>query len=246
MPKPNRYHPYARPSSLAQAHSLSAQPLDSPRYPSPPTTHYRAQSLPSIIEQTPVPLPIETYTLGSDLPPAQPIESYQSIHPNYIRAETSDGAPLIARSIFRSDDGTLFVQMEIVGLPSTVTPPSRENPGLSGMTHYPVQKAQFQLQYEKPAYDIFVGGLGLRDGSASEPKHLGTGVDVGKAGWYPSPQTSSDGGYERGGRDEQTLVTGDTVDEDAEGEVDLEYKKFVEQERALEDLRYRAKGRGGR
>jgi hypothetical protein len=133
--------------------------------------------------------------------------------------------------------------MEIVGLPSTVIPPSRENPGLSGMTHYPVQKTQFQLQYEKSAYDMFAGGLGHGGGSAGETKHLGTGADVGKAGWYPSPQLSSDGG--RGG-DEQVIVTGNADDVDADGEEDLEYKRLVEQERVLSGSRKKAKGKGRR
>jgi hypothetical protein len=177
------------------------------------------------------------------------------MHPSYIQAVTSDGAPLIARSILRSEDGTLFVKMEVVGLPSTVAPSFQENPGLSGMRYYPTRRAQDQHQYEQPAYNTFVP-----TSDYSNPAIEGMCHDIGTAvGMYPSPPAGSDqDSFEYGHEDisgarrhgeEQSFVPGDIAytDEDAEGDEDLEYRRLAEQKKLLKNQkRKEARRRGAR
>ncbi|KAF2269490.1 hypothetical protein CC78DRAFT_575055 [Lojkania enalia] len=91
MPRPNRYHPYNR----------SAMPatLPFPRLPTLPKPY--ARPMPTIAE----------------LPTSSP---YQQIYPGYIKAFTTDGKDLVARSIMLGPDGTFHLQMEIVRCPSPI------------------------------------------------------------------------------------------------------------------------------
>lgn len=186
------------------------------------------------------------------------------MHLGYIRAETADGAPLVARSILRSEEGVFFVKLEAVGFPSAIGASigmaGGDNPGLVGMRphHHPIQ--HYPVQQPTLAYSKFVQGLGYA-AAGIETDYLAhpMGLQFGGGGTrYPTPQGSSDGGrgeleLELGGGNEHALFTGDTDEEDvdAPGEVDgeVEFGKIEVQRRVMGELKVEVEGRrrrGGR
>ncbi|KAH7135303.1 hypothetical protein B0J11DRAFT_575898 [Dendryphion nanum] len=201
MPRPNRYHPYPRPqgptsSSLASTHV----PVSSPRYPEGPSFRL-SKPLPSIEEQP------------HSIPQPQPVyqAAYHSIFPGYIRAVTTDGTPLITRSIMRGPDGLFHIQMEAVRFPSECRP----NPASNSIT------TSSMLRQHYANFDPrLVGSPNL----SADVAMLGLGTPV-----FKHSCASSDNGSDIGDKkglgmlrdDDCAVVTDGEDDIDAEGEIDI-------------------------